>query len=90
MLNSLQEKSSHSTTKSELDQKQSELAGEKSGHQTTKGQPHDMFSRFLHLQFFFHEIFFAPFLHKVEVFTLSKEKLLSRLYWGAQISMEIS
>jgi hypothetical protein len=67
-MNSLQEKSNHSATKSELDQKQSELAGEKSEHQTTKGQAQHMFSRFLNLQIFFHEIFFVLFFYKVEVF----------------------
>ena len=58
-MNSLQEKSSHSTTKSELDQKQSELEGEKSEHQNTKGQAHCMFSRFLNLRIY--RIFFVLF-----------------------------
>ena len=32
------------------------------------GQAHHMFSRFLNLQLFFHEIFFVLFFYKVEVF----------------------
>ena len=69
-MNLLQEKSNHSATKSELDRKQSELAKEKFEHQSTKGQAHHMFSRFLKLRFFSMKFpFFIVFLQgQVEVF----------------------